>query len=95
MTWTANPLFAARESTSEDVESSPRKAILKGLREGFLEPSDKFTGHQIFYLLVPHGLIAGVISGVINLAIAVGKFSSTQFWLNRQVNPRLRDVWYD
>jgi hypothetical protein len=73
MAWTANPLFTSRENSSGDLEASPRKTILQGLQQGFQEPSDKFTGHQIFYLLVPHGLIAAIISGVVNLAIAVGE----------------------
>lgn len=74
MTWTANPLFAARGSSNADVEASPREKILKGLQDGFLEPSDKFTGQQILYLLAPHGSIAAIISGAINFAIGVGMF---------------------
>ncbi|KAK6084389.1 hypothetical protein SCUP234_01810 [Seiridium cupressi] len=82
MAWTANPFFTARESSSGDVEAAPRTATLRGLRDGFLEPSASFTGHQLFYLLVPHGLIAAVISGVINLAIAVGMYGTTKDAIN-------------
>jgi hypothetical protein len=78
MTWTANPLFFSRKKPAADAEAaatSPRQAIQQGLQDGFLEPSKSFTGQQIFYLLVPHGFIAAIISGVVNMAIAVGRFS--------------------
>lgn len=70
MAWTANPFFTARRQETPDPEAST--PITEGVREGFLNPSEKITGHQIFYLLVPHGFIAAIISGVINFAIAVG-----------------------
>ncbi|KAH6647364.1 hypothetical protein BKA67DRAFT_385100 [Truncatella angustata] len=84
MSSTANPVSPTQGSTtvSGDIESSPRQTILRGLREGFLEPSDRFTGQQLFYLLVPHGIIAGIISGVINLAIAVGMYGTTKQAIN-------------
>ncbi|KAI1847535.1 hypothetical protein JX265_000786 [Neoarthrinium moseri] len=82
MTWTANPFFTSRKPSADDPEASPRQVILKGVREGFLEPSEHFTGHQAFYLLVPHGFIAAVISGVINMAIAVGMYGTTKQAIN-------------
>lgn len=72
MAWAANPFFTTQRQASPDPEASA--PITESERKGFLSPSEKITGHQIFYLLVPHGFIAAIISGVINLAIAVGMF---------------------
>ncbi|KAI0133773.1 hypothetical protein BJ170DRAFT_590782 [Xylariales sp. AK1849] len=77
MTWASNPLFTSREKGGNDLEASPQKVILKGLHEGFQEPSKHFTGQQAFYLLVPHGIIAAIISGAINLVIAIGMYGTT------------------
>lgn len=80
MAWTANPFFTARRQETPDPEASA--PITEGVREGFLNPSEKITGHQIFYLLVPHGFIAAIISGVINFAIAVGMYGTTKQAIN-------------
>ncbi|KAF3018554.1 hypothetical protein E8E14_012610 [Neopestalotiopsis sp. 37M] len=80
MAWAANPFFTTRRQASPDPEASA--PTTEGERKGFLSPSEKITGHQIFYLLVPHGFIAAIISGVINLAIAVGMYGTTKQSIN-------------
>ncbi|KAF7542066.1 hypothetical protein G7054_g57 [Neopestalotiopsis clavispora] len=80
MAWAANPFFTTRRQASPDPEASA--PITESERKGFLSPSEKITGHQIFYLLVPHGFIAAIISGVINLAIAVGMYGTTKQSIN-------------
>lgn len=86
-------MFAASGNGSGDVEASPRKTILKGLQEGFLQPSETFTGQQIFYLLVPHGLVAAIISGTVNFAIGVGKFCLEVVVNSRNAELVSRNVW--
>lgn len=76
MTWAANPFFTTRDQDADDPEASPRQVILKGERCGFIEPSKSFSRHQLLYVLIPHGFIAAIISGVINLAIAEGQSCS-------------------
>ncbi|KAI1323009.1 hypothetical protein F5Y16DRAFT_384908 [Xylariaceae sp. FL0255] len=67
-------IFTSRETSTDDPEALPRKS----LRNGFLEPSERITAHQLFFLVGMHGLGAAIISGSINLAIAVADYGTTK-----------------
>lgn len=59
---------------------------------GFRTPTDKFSGHQLFYIFILDGIIAALLSGGINFAIAFGMSHSSDpffFYRTAQLTPPL------
>ena len=62
---------AERGNASEDEPHSPVDGGPKAKVQR--EPTDKFSTHQLLYLILMHGIGAMIISGGINFAIGYGK----------------------
>lgn len=65
--------------TDTDTDLSPQQDAAGSIDDGFKEPTEKFTAHQIFYIFILDGLGAMILSGGINFAIAYGIFISFHF----------------
>ncbi|KAI1370388.1 hypothetical protein F4677DRAFT_365413 [Hypoxylon crocopeplum] len=63
-------------SHSRSPSPSPRQEIVKSIDDGFKEPTEKFTAHQIFYIFILDGLGAMILSGGINFAIAYAMYAT-------------------
>lgn len=86
MTWIQNPFFSPRSTMADDSDleavapiASRDDALTPAVSRASVqtlnirEPSDKFTGFQLFYIFILDGIGAFVLSGGINFAIAYGK----------------------
>ncbi|KAI5859270.1 hypothetical protein GGS23DRAFT_327543 [Durotheca rogersii] len=64
------------EAAETSIVARPRQEILRSIDEGFKEPTDKFTAHQIFYIFILDGIGSLVLSGGINFAIAYAMYAN-------------------
>ncbi|KAI1480982.1 hypothetical protein F4774DRAFT_66642 [Daldinia eschscholtzii] len=91
MPWATNPLFTpaaeppadveaaaatAATDSSSDSDSSPPQDVTESTDDGFKEPTEKFTAHQIFYIFILDGIGAMILSGGINFAIAYAMYAT-------------------
>ncbi|KAH9890302.1 hypothetical protein F4778DRAFT_380086 [Xylariomycetidae sp. FL2044] len=62
------------EAAREDDDDGPPEQVLQGVKTKFKVPSDKLTGHQIFYIFILDGIGAAILSGGINFGIAYAMY---------------------
>ncbi|KAI0887722.1 uncharacterized protein GGS22DRAFT_154106 [Annulohypoxylon maeteangense] len=61
---------------SLEPSSSAGQEIPSSVDDGFKEPTEKFTAHQIFYIFILDGIGAMILSGGINFAIAYAMYAT-------------------
>lgn len=69
----SGPSLGPNPDPSLEPSSSAPQEIPTSADEGFKEPTEKFTAHQIFYIFILDGIGAMILSGGINFAIAYGR----------------------
>jgi hypothetical protein len=92
MAWIRNLISRPGNPSSDDAEAgvpshpdavgarppsppgSPEPELELGT--GLLPPTTHMTGHQFFYIFIMDGIIAMILSGGINFAVAYGKLGS-------------------
>ncbi|KAI0004390.1 hypothetical protein F4779DRAFT_74067 [Xylariaceae sp. FL0662B] len=76
MPWATNPIFKRWSTAADDVEAAAtsRQEIRRSIEDGFKEPTDRFTAHQLFYIFILDGVGAFILSAAINFAIAYAMY---------------------
>lgn len=64
---------AAAPGSEPDAAAAPDEAAPDVEVPKMLRPTGKWTAHQFFYIFFVNGIVAFVVSGAINFAVAYGK----------------------
>ncbi|KAI1092042.1 hypothetical protein F5B19DRAFT_238178 [Rostrohypoxylon terebratum] len=72
----SGPSLGPNPDPSLEPSSSAPQEVPTSADDGFKEPTEKFTAHQIFYIFILDGIGAMILSGGINFAIAYAMYAN-------------------